>query len=156
MTPVRRNLLAGAVWIGAAAIGLGALMVLVFDWSLSRTVRGGLIGCAVWGVLDFVTVVRHQLPGSTRLLEAPAGATIEDDGRRPLRLLLWLPVFAGLAWVADHWILGAFFVPGQLLGYALSGLVGALLVGRWQRRHGGTVLVRWNDDEAELYVSASG
>jgi hypothetical protein len=70
-----------------------------------------------------------------------------------VRLLLLLPVLVGLAWLADRWELGAFFIPGQYAGYAVADLVGVVLVGRWENRHGGTVFLHWNGDEPELYVA---
>ena len=149
---MRANLLASATSLAALAVALGCLMVLVFDWSWSYTVLWGLTGAALWGALDFFINVRHQVPEGTRLVAAPSDVMIDRDGRRPLRMVLWLPVFLGLAWLVDRWDLGALFIPGQFAGYALASLAGGVLVGRWQNRHGGTVLLRWNSDEPELYV----
>jgi hypothetical protein len=151
MIAVRAELLTSAGWIAALAVALTALMVLGFDWSLPQMVPGALAGAAVWGAVQFFATVRHHVPTAPRLPAPPAGAVLERDPGRPLRLGLWLPVFVGLAWLVDRWELGAVFVPGQFAGYALADLAGAVLVGRWQRRHGGTVLARWNGDEPDLY-----
>jgi hypothetical protein len=153
MTSVRADLLVSAAWLAALAVALGGLMVLAFGWSLSYVVFGGLVGAALWGAVNFVTDVRHRVPEGPRLLAAPADVEIDHDRARPLRMLLWLPVFVGLAWLVDRWELGAFFIPGQFAGYALADVAGAVLVARWQNRHGGTVLLRWNADEPELYVA---
>ena len=51
-------------------------------------------------------------------------------------MILVVPLCAGLAWLADRWDLGAVFVPGQFLGVAAANVVGVVLVGHWERRHG--------------------
>ena len=131
---------------------MSALMVAFFGWSVSQLFPGALLGAAVFGAVQFFTAVRQQVPDGTRLRSAPSGTTIDRDHGRPLRIVLLLPVLVALAWLVDRWDLGAAFVPGQYVGYALADLAGAVLVSRWQHRHGGTVLVRWNRDEPELYT----
>ena len=57
--------------------------------------------------------------------------------------------------MANRWAAGGVMMPGALAGYASANLFGAVLVGRWQREHGGEVLVRYEgvDDDPELYVA---
>jgi hypothetical protein len=150
---VRADLLSSAAWLAALAAAMSGLMVVAFDWSASEMIPGGLIGAAVWGAMNYFTAVRHQVPQEARLPAAPSGATIDRDRWRPLRIVLWAPVFVGLAWLVDRWDLGAVFIPGQYLGHALADFAGAVLVGRWQNLHGGTVVMRWNHDEPDLYTA---
>ena len=152
MIAVRANLLIGAASLVVIAVAMSALMVAAFDWSLAQMVPGGLIGAAVWGVIHFLTAVRLEVPEGSRLPAAPSGTTVARDRWRPLYVVLWIPIFVGLTWLAGRWDLGGFFVPGQFVGYALADLAGAVLVGRWQNRHGGTVMLRWNDEKPELYT----
>jgi len=152
LTAVRADLIAGAVWLAASAVAMSALMVIAFDWSPPEMLPGAVFGAAAWGAVKFFTDVRARVPAGARLPQAPADAVVDPKRREPWRMLLVLPLLVGLAWSADRWDLGAVFVPGQFLGYALADLAGALLVGRWQDRNGGTVLLRWNRDEPELYT----
>ena len=66
----------------------------------------------------------------------------------------WAPgVILGLAWLADRWNLGAFFVPGQILGCATAQLLGAALVARWERTHSSRVMVSARPRESDdLYA----
>jgi hypothetical protein len=149
----QRSLATGAATSFALAALTGALVVLAFDWPLRETVIRALIGAATFAVLEFVTATRHQIPRGNELPRAPADALIEHRRwPRPI-LLLALPVLVGIAWLADQAAFGAAMIPGQFAGYVLANLAGAVLVGRWQRRHGGEVLVRRDLDELELYVS---
>jgi hypothetical protein len=145
------DLLTAAVWLTGLGIAMSAFVVVAFDWSLPQMIPGALIGAAVWGAMKFFTDVRERMPKGTRLPVAPPETSVERDRWRPLRVVLFVPMFAGLAWLADRWDLGPAFVPGQYLGYALADFTGAVLVSRWQSHHGGTVLLRWNRDEPELY-----
>ena len=52
-----------------------------------------------------------------------------------------MPVVCALAWLADRWNLGSLFFPGLFAGISAANLVGAVLVGRWERAHGRQVLV---------------
>jgi hypothetical protein len=151
--PARLSLAAGA-WTSFVLAALsGALVVLAFGWPLGATLIGTLIGIAIFSVLEFVTATRHEIPQATDLPRAPADALIERRRwPRPI-VLLALPVVVGIAWLAEQTAIGAAIIPGQFGGYALANLAGATLVSRWQRTHGGEVLVRRNLDEPELYVS---
>ena len=128
LTAVRADLLAGAAWLGVFAVIMSALMVAFFGWSVSQLFPGALLGAAVFGAVQFFTAVRQQVPDGTRLRSAPSGTTIDRDHGRPLRIVLLLPVLVALAWLVDRWDLGAAFVPGQYVGYALADLAGAVLV----------------------------
>jgi hypothetical protein len=134
------------------AVGLGALVLAVFDWQLREVLYGTALGVLVWGAFAGFEV-RKEVPSSESLPLAPAGAKLERSFSLR-RVVLVLPLFVALAWFADRVDLGAVFVPGQLAGSAVAKLVGAFLVRRWERAHRTRVLLRWSDSgEPELYAT---
>jgi hypothetical protein len=158
----------GVRWIGAqrsllgtgiAALTLamvsGIVVVDVFHWKTLDVLAGAALGAVVWGSLGFFTVVRHEIPRAASLPAAPDDAEVEPAFRLHASVLLALPLTFGLAWLADRWNLGAMLVPGQLAGVAAVNLLGAALVARWQRTHGGRVLSRHSGaGEPELYAAS--
>lgn len=72
----------------------------------------------------------------------PPGARVRAAFGRGLllRTLPWAPVILALAYGADAFGLGAFFVPGQVAGFAAASAAEAALAARWQRRHGRRLL----------------
>jgi hypothetical protein len=135
------------------AVGLGALMVVVFNWEGLDVLYGTALGVLMWGGGSWFVEVRQEVPSTETLPLSPAGAKIDRPLSLP-RVVLMLPVFVGLAWFADRFDLGAVFVPGQLAGLAVAKLVGAVLVRRWERAHGTQVFLRRGDSgEPELYAS---
>jgi hypothetical protein len=138
-----------------AAVGSAVVVVVVFHWTMLHVLAGTTVGVAVWGGIGFFTEVRHEIPRAASLPAAPADAQVEPAFRFHASVLLVLPLIFGLAWLADRWDLGAMFVPGQLAGMAAVNLLGAALVGRWQRAHRSRVLSRQSGTgEPELYAAA--
>jgi hypothetical protein len=145
----------------AAILGMlsGAVAVLILDWSAVDVVLGAGIGVLLWGFVWFLGT--RELVPCGALLAAPADAVVDlygtlDTWPRTLLRTLWVvPLSAGAAWLADHWDLGALFVPGQFFGIAAAYLVSAWLVARWERAHRERAVFREHHADAELYAAPS-
>ena len=156
LVPAQSSLMGAAAIFSIASVFLGATVVLGFDWALADVIGGAVIGIVLWGVLTYLTDVHNEVPEADDLPLAPIDAEIRRTRRLRPRVLGLIPLCIAMAWLANRWDLGGAFVPGQFAGYASANLLGAVLVGRWQREHGGEVLVRYDGvDEPELYLSRS-
>jgi hypothetical protein len=134
------------------AVGLGALMLVAFDWRGWDIFYGTAIGIVVWGAFYGLMDISDRIPSTESLTLAPADATTERVWGP--RLLLLLPLSVAVAWYADRFDLGAVFVPGQWAGSAVARLAGLVLVRRWQQEHETEVLLHWGESgEPELYAA---
>jgi len=154
---LRWQLAAAAALLLATAFS-GALAVVAFGWEAIDVGLQGSFGAVVWGSVAFLTHTRRELP--TRLTVVPAaaeGAKLEVywRGKAPLAMVLAFPAFFALTWFADQWGLGPFFVPGQVAGYAVAEIFGAVTVSRWQREHGRQLLSRMVDGDVELFARST-
>jgi len=129
---------------------LTLVVLFVFDWPLVEVLGGGAAGAVIWGGLIYLIEVSDEVPDAETLPLAPRDAEIQRQVRPSWRVLVLIPVGLGLAWLADHWDFGGFFVPGQFAGYAAANVAGVFAVAGWERRTGGEVL---SDGRESLYVS---
>jgi len=128
----------------AASLALGGLLTVIviafFDWSVAEVVRGSLIGIALWAPVKYLVDSRHWVPQGD-IMDAPTHVEPSWSGVEFRSILLVAALCFPLAWLADHWDLGAVFVPGQLLGYAAAELFAYVRTRRWERAHGRRVLI---------------
>ena len=138
----------------AVCVWAGVLVVVAFDESWWEALRGAATGALLFGAMYFFLDVREVVPSTESLRESPPGAEIERHFLRPLWLLAMFPGTYALAWVGDRWDLELELIPALFAGMAAARLVGAVLVRRWEREHGGRVLIRRDDDGTELYAAS--
>jgi hypothetical protein len=132
-----------------------AVVLVVFDWALSRVLWGTGVGIAVFGVATWFGEVAAQVPSSGQVPELPIDAEVDRPFRfRAPWLLAALAACLGAAWLEDQWGLGAALVPGQLAGSAAANFFGAALVARWERAHGMRVVssARRDGEDTELFA----
>jgi hypothetical protein len=135
---------------GSAA---AAAVVVLEDARLSlEAFYFGLFMGIVFGAITYFTEVAELVPDAPELPPAPEDEPVRREGR--LRLLLMLPLGAGLAWLALRWDAAGAAIPAALLAPGVAALVGAQLVRRWEREHGARVLARRGDGEPSLYAGA--
>jgi len=140
---------------------IGVVMVAAFDWNARSMVLGTATGIVVWGAVKFFPEVVWQVPrGSLPLPPEGARVAVTQSGlaSRAGRTLMTIAICVALAWLADRWDLGAFFAPGQFVGYMCAYALGALLIARWERERGQRVLLDLDDggDEYTLYAADLG
>jgi hypothetical protein len=138
----------GTLWMAAAVT---AIVIAVFDWQPADVLRGTLLGTLVWGIAWYLLQSRHSVPHGS-IMEAPADASATSfslgAGSAVLAVVLSLP----LAWLADHWELGAVFVPGQFCGYAAAELAALVQIRRWENKHHRRVLIDPGAEDSRPYA----
>jgi hypothetical protein len=147
---------------GYSALGAGALtaiVVVVFGWDPGAMVLPALVGAVVWGAVKYYVDVERQIPARD-LPPVPPFATERQSGspvswRRAAWIAFAVVACFFLAWLADQWDLGAFFVPGQFAGYAAARALGVVQVRRWERSHGVRVLADLDSDKPALYAGSA-
>jgi len=136
----------------ALSLLMSAVVVATFDWPVIDVLIGAVVGGAVFGAVTYFTEVRREVPQAAALPLAPEDRPVMRRARPKAWQLLLVPAVCALAWVADRWDVGPLLVPGQFVGIAAANLVGAALVGRWERAHGRQVLVGRGSGDPELYA----
>lgn len=138
------------------AVASTVAVLVIFDWDASEVAVWGGIGAVVWTVVAFFTWTAAMLPRGDLLPPPPdvvlgrRGGLIQDA----IRLVAVVMACVGIAWLATEMDAGAFSIPGQFIGYACASLAGALWVAWWERRHGQTVVARYErEDDDELYAT---
>jgi hypothetical protein len=138
------------------AIATGAVGVGLFGLDAVEMLLGIVLGAVLWGVFYYLLDVHREVPDAETLRVAPADAEIPRRRLLGPRLLVLLAFALGVAWLAARWHLSGALVPGQMAGAAAAHLLGAILVGRWEREHGSQVLVRREGVvRPELYVAST-
>ena len=130
----------------------GALVVALFGWPVIDVLVGAVFGGAIFGATTYFGEVRHEVPRAAALPRAPEDTPVVSGARPNAWLWVVVPVVCALAWLADRWDLGSLFFPGLFVGISAANLVGAVLVGRWERAHGRQVLVGHGSGDPELYA----
>ncbi len=123
---------AGLLVLAAAGT---AIVEVALEWSSPWL--GAAIGTLVFGVVEYVSDVRHSVPGSPVLRLPPGAEVVPARADWPWALkrlviavaaLVPFILALGAAGVDEFW----FIVPGQFLGMGLAAAVGAVRVARWE------------------------
>jgi hypothetical protein len=151
-----RALATSAIAYVATAGIVATLLLVIFDWSLSRMLVGTGIGAVVWAAQRYFFDIAPLVPRGL-VEEAPAGVEVKSirfEASDVWRLPLLVALCAAVAAAADLTGIGAALAVGWPLGYALADLVVLLRIWRWERANGRRIVIDPDAEEQRPYAGA--